>query len=244
MTPKKLGDLLREVRENLSPRTSIPDLAVRLKVNRNTLGAYELGKGKLPDPEFLAKFAQVTGCGLGELIAARLAVSGYGRELTSAWLGANQAERPYGARQSPREGFVYLPLKEVEAAAGGGSLIDSERVVDVLAFREEWIRQELHARPDDLDLIYVKGDSMEPDLRAGDIILLDHTDTRASREGVYVIQMDGALLVKQLQRLPGGVVKVISRNAAYESFTVTVASIEDPNGFAVIGRVVWACRRF
>lgn len=49
---------------------------------------------------------------------------------------------------------------------------------------------------------------MQLDLRAGDIVLLDHTDTRASREGVYTIRMDGALLVKQLQRLPGGIVKV------------------------------------
>lgn len=85
---------------------------------------------------------------------------------------------------------------------------------------------------------------MEPDLRAGDIILIDHTDTTARREGIYVIRMDNALLVKQLQRLPGGTVKVMSRNPAYEPFTVAIASLEEHNGFAVIGRVVWACRRF
>lgn len=146
--------------------------------------------------------------------------------------------------EEPRPGYVYLPLYDVRASAGGGRFVDSERVIDSLAFKEDWIRHELRARPGDLKLIYVEGDSMEPDLRAGDIVLLDHTDTRAGREGVYVIRMDGALLVKQLQRLPGGVVKVISRNQAYEPFTVTVADIEEPNGFAVIGRVVWACRRF
>jgi len=144
----------------------------------------------------------------------------------------------------PQAGYVYIPLYDVRAGAGRGKTVETEYVVDALAFKEDWIRQELRASPADLRLINVSGDSMEPDLRAGDIILIDHTDTRATREGVYVIRMDGALLVKQLQRLPGGLVKVMSRNTAYEPFTVSVAKLEAPNGFAIIGRVVWACRRF
>lgn len=160
-------------------------------LSRRTIGAYLAGETDPKRVDFI-KLARAGGVSVG-------------------WLADNE-QQPQSSNtlEQPRAGYVYLPLKEVEAAAGGGSFIDSERVVDVLAFKEEWIRQELHARPGDLDLIYVKGDSMEPDLRAGDIILLDHTDTRASREGVYVIKMDGALLVKQLQRLPGGVVKVIT----------------------------------
>lgn len=165
----------------------------------------------------------------------------FGEHATSV---AQEQRAPYGPAAATREGYVYLPLYDVRASAGKGALSESENAVDVLAFKEDWVRRELRARPEDLNLIYVEGDSMEPDLRAGDIVLLDHTDTHARREGVYVIRMDGALLVKQLQRLPGGVVKVISRNTVYEPFTVTVAQLEDPNGFAVVGRVVWACRRF
>lgn len=146
--------------------------------------------------------------------------------------------------EEPRAGYVYLPLYEVRASAGGGALVEGERVVDALAFKEAWIRQELRASPADLRLIYVEGDSMEPDLRPGDIILIDHTDTMARREGIYVIRMDSALLVKQLQRLPGGVLKVLSRNPAYEAFTVCLGDVEVSPGFAIIGRVVWACRRF
>lgn len=147
--------------------------------------------------------------------------------------------------ESPRAGYAYIPLFDLAAKGGpGGRVVEQELVVDALAFKEDWIRQELHVRPDDLRLIYVEGDSMEPDLRAGDIVLLDHTDTSARREGIYVLRMDGALLVKILQRLPGGVVKVISRNTAYESFTIMAAELEAGNGTAIIGRVVWACRRF
>lgn len=183
----------------------------------------------------------------GEMIAKIAAAAGVRPE----WLFAGKPpmidEPPASAlkAEQPRPGYAYIPLYNVAAgASNNGRTVHEERAVDVLAFKEDWIRQEVRARPSDLRLIYVEGDSMEPDLRAGDIVMLDHTDTLAKREGIYVIKMDGALLVKSLQRLPGGIVKVISRNQAYEPFTVTVSEVENPNGFAVIGRVVWACRRF
>ncbi|TAK47736.1 MAG: peptidase S24, partial [Xanthobacteraceae bacterium] len=140
-----------------------------------------------------------------------------GVDVTDLLIGEQRgapAHSPHRVEQL-RAGYVYLPLFDVRASAGGGELVEDENIVDVLAFKEEWIHQELHAAPGDLRLIFVEGDSMVPDLHPGDIILIDHTDTTARREGAYVIRMDGALLVKSLQRLPGGVIKVISRNPAY-----------------------------
>jgi SOS-response transcriptional repressor LexA len=148
--------------------------------------------------------------------------------------------------EQPRAGYVYLPLYDLGAGAARRSVVvqDGEQPVEALAFKEDWIRQTLRAAPGDLRLIYVEGDSMEPDLRPGDIILLDHTDTTARREGIYVIRMEGGLLVKQVQRLPGGVLKLISRNEAYEPIMLPIQQLDDPERVAIIGRVVWACRRF
>jgi len=152
--------------------------------------------------------------------------------------GALKAEEPHA-------GYAHIPLLDVRARGGNqGSVVDDEQVLDALAFKEEWIRQELRVHPTDLRLIYVEGNSMEPVLASGDIILIDHTDTTARRESIYVIRMDGALLVKQLQRLPGGVLRVISRNEAYEPFTLKTADVAEGGEIAIIGRVVWACRRF
>lgn len=147
--------------------------------------------------------------------------------------------------REPDAGYTHIPLFDIRARGGNqGSIVEDERILDALAFNKDWIRQELRVRPDDLRLIYVEGDSMEPVLHAGDIILVDHTDTAARREGIYVLRMDGALLVKQLQRLPGGLLRVISRNQAYEPFTIKLAELGNGFDVAVIGRVVWACRRF
>lgn len=135
--------------------------------------------------------------------------------------------------------FAMVPLYNVKAAAGSGAIVTSERIVDTLAFRADFLRNELSATKDDLYLIHVEGDSMEPTLRAGDVILVDHRRSLPDREGIYVLRMDDALLVKRLQLQPGGKIVAISDNPNYKSFDV-----KPDAGLAVIGRVVWAGRRF
>ncbi len=228
MTEKPFRSRLQQAVDHIG---SVAELARQSGVGERSIRNYLNGETE-PKGEVISKLASGAGVRVEWLFAGKPPM------LEPEQLEAYRAEQP-------RPGYAYIPVYNVAAgAAPNGRKVASERVVDVLAFREDWIRQEVRARPDDLRLIYVEGDSMEPDLRAGDIVMLDHTDTNARREGIYVIKMDGALLVKSLQRLPGGIVKVASRNPAYESFNVTVSEVENPNGFAVIGRVVWACRRF
>jgi phage repressor protein C with HTH and peptisase S24 domain/DNA-binding XRE family transcriptional regulator len=221
---RTVGERLREqrVRKGLSQE----QMAEAAGIPIETYKKYERNK-RMPGGDALGALARM-GLSVAELL-----------------LG-DRADSPGQAAtaEQPRAGYVYLPLYDVRAKAGAGAVVEAEQQVDALAFKEDWIRRELRAAPADLRLIYVEGDSMEPDLRAGDIVLIDHTDTTARREGIYVLRMEGALLVKQLQRLPGGIVKVLSRNAAYEPFTVPLTSLEESNEFAVVGRVVWACRRF
>lgn len=171
--------------------------------------------------------------------------SGFSLEYLASGRGERMARAVQLRVEEPTAGYANIPLYDVRARAGNnGAHIEGEKQVNELAFREDWIRRELRVSPKDLRLIHVEGDSMEPDLRSGDIILVDHTDTAARREGVYVIRMDNALLVKALQRLPGGVIKVTSRNPAYDPFSVNAIDVESSDDFSIIGRVVWACRRF
>ncbi|TAK48756.1 MAG: hypothetical protein EPO23_06465, partial [Xanthobacteraceae bacterium] len=195
MKARTIGTRLRDQRTRMG--LSVDAMSAKAKIPLSTYKKYE-GDLRAPGAEALAS-----------LIRA-------GIDAIDLLVGCDDnAGQAIHRVEQLRAGYVYLPLFDVSASAGGGSIVDNENVVDVLAFKEEWIRQELHAAPGDLRLIFVEGDSMVPDLHPGDIILIDHTDTTARREGAYVIRMDGALLVKSLQRLPGGVIKVISRNPAY-----------------------------
>lgn len=194
-------------------------------------------------PDQLARYIS----GEGEIsftpVARMAAAAGF--SLDWVWHGGpNPKAAPSNLVEQNKPDYAYIPLYDVRAAAGHGKVVDAEPVIDVLAFRSEWLRQELQAQPGDVRLIFVAGDSMEPDLHGGDIVMIDIRDTGASADGFYVMRMNGTLLVKQLQRLPGGVIEVSSRNSAYKSYTIDPEKEESSNGFAIIGRVVWACRRF
>lgn len=146
---------------------------------------------------------------------------------------------------SQQDEYVYIPLYNIRGAAGHGAINEKEEVADVLAFKAEWVKTVLRANKRDLFLMFVDGDSMEPMLRPGDIILVDKRDIPARGDGIYVLRMDDVLLIKRLQKLPGGIVQVTSDNTIYKSFEIRQDQFaSEPDRITIIGRVVWAGRRF
>ncbi len=132
--------------------------------------------------------------------------------------------------------FAMIPLYDVRASAGHGAWNDEERISKMLAFRRDWLRAELAARIADLILVYVDGDSMEPTLSDGDVVMVDRGQVEV-RDGIYVWAADGALLIKRLQRLAAGRVQVLSDNARFPAYE---ADLQAAVGANIIGRVVWA----
>lgn len=138
------------------------------------------------------------------------------------------------------EGFILVPRYDVEASAGPGALTEREHVIDYMAFQEGWVRRSLGLDPQGLALISAKGDSMEPAIRAGDLLLVDTSVNEVEDDAIYILVMDGHLVVKRLQRFVGGAVSVKSDNAAYVEQTL---SAEELSSYATItGRVRWIGR--
>lgn len=197
-----------------------------------------LGKGTSPYPKTMKKL--VAGTGIpedwwlnGDLPPPKPCLFDFG----------NEEKKPAPRVEQPQADYVAIPLYNgVQAAAGAGAVVEHEHPDDMLMFKESWVRVELGARPQDLYLIRVAGDSMEPTLRAGDAILVNRRYTAPDREGVYILRMNGMLLVKRLQAIPGGMIRVISDNSAFDSYNVALADLEG-SGTAVVGRVVWIGRR-
>lgn len=138
------------------------------------------------------------------------------------------------------EGFVQIPRYEVAASAGNGAIIHSEQIVDHLTFRADWVKNALGVPVSSLALINVKGDSMEPTLSNGDVILIDMTLDGFDDNAVYVLRLNGTLLVKRVKRNFDGSVLVSSDNAMYPPDTIKFDVIDTLN---VVGRVVWCGRR-
>jgi phage repressor protein C with HTH and peptisase S24 domain len=135
--------------------------------------------------------------------------------------------------------LVAIPRLEVGASAGAGSLAADERAGSYLGFDPKWLRR-LGADPRKLSIIRVEGDSMIPTLADGDEILVDGSEgAERLRDGIYVLRLDDALIVKRLALNPASrKLSIKSDNQAYPSWPDC-----DLKSIDIIGRVVWAGRR-
>jgi len=139
-----------------------------------------------------------------------------------------------------REGLVAVNRTAVRASAGPGAIVSEEAGRPYFAFDERWLRALTATPSDKLSIIRVEGDSMAPTLNPGDDILVDLADREERlRDGVYVLRIDDALVVKRIALHPiGGRVTVQSDNPAYPDWPDC-----DLGNLNCIGRVIWAGRK-
>jgi len=157
------------------------------------------------------------------------------------WLakGAGPMEKIEGALASAEAlAHSYLvPRYDVRASAGHGAVIESEQIVDYVAFKRAWILEKIKpSSPANLVLVSSVGDSMLPAIKSGDLLLVDTGDTVIRDHAIYALSFAGQLVVKRLQRRPDGSVLIISDNAAYQTETVAPGEVQS---LRVVGRVVW-----
>lgn len=195
-------------------------------------------------------------------LAALIADSGESYAALSRLIGRNDAYlQQYVTRGSPRElaerdrgllarylgvaearlggpeaaGLVEIARLDVGASAGPGGLVENEARRRSGALDPALLRQ-LGVRLAAASMIRVQGDSMEPTLADGDEILVDRDRCRlAARPALYVLRVDGVVMVKRLRAL-GAEVEVVSDNPDYAPRVVAAGAVD------VIGRVVWLSR--
>lgn len=229
-------------------RMTQAEFAAQLGVHEGTLGRYERGE-RLPDVEFinaLSAHADVSPLWLLYGEGPRSFDQAAGGAPRPEWerrlREANQV-RQAGSSYSGRAGgadTVYVNLYDVSVGGGTGKIPEHERVSAVRAFSAAWLWSRFNANEADVYLVSVTGDSMAPLICEGDVILVDRRERDIRRDDVYVIRMDDALLVKNVQLLPGGVVRCWSENEKVSgAFTVNIHDPALAPGFEVIGRVLW-----
>ena len=138
--------------------------------------------------------------------------------------------------------FIQVPLYAVKASVSHGAEIDRENVKSHLAFRHSFILSSLRICHGELYCIEVDGTSMEPALRDGHPALIDPQDIEILREGPYLLHLEGSLLIKNLQRLPGGRLRMWSENQhsnAHPPIEVAWPPAEGVD-LTIVGRVRWS----
>jgi len=138
------------------------------------------------------------------------------------------------------DGLLSVMRHPVLVSAGPGAVVTEEIGKPYFGFDEKWLKALTPSAPNSLSIVRVDGDSMAPTLNAGDDILVDLGDSgERLRDGIYVLRIDEALVVKRLALNPvGRRVTIQSDNPAYPDWPD--CGLDKIN---CIGRVIWAGRK-
>ena len=145
-----------------------------------------------------------------------------------------------GPPSAPGTGLLSVKRHAVAVSAGPGAVVSEESGRPYFGFDERWLKALTQSPPEQLSIVRVEGDSMSPTLNAGDDLLVDLGDAAERlRDGIYVLRVDDAVVVKRIALNPiGRRVTVQSDNPAYSDWPDL--GIDELN---CIGRVVWAGRQ-
>jgi len=131
--------------------------------------------------------------------------------------------------------FVQIHMVKLRLSAGitGFQTEPERRDGGTLGMRRTWIERHNY-HPDHLLAILVKGESMEPSLYAGDIVIINTLDTKLVDGAVYAFNYEGEAVVKRLTR-DAGKWWLTSDNPDQRKYHRKLCQ---GNGCLVIGRVV------
>jgi phage repressor protein C with HTH and peptisase S24 domain len=136
---------------------------------------------------------------------------------------------------TPAHADVLVPVFNVFASAGGGTMVGAEEVVDRLAFPRDYLRHITKSHPRHLAIIGVKGDSMIPTLKDDDVVMIDMSKVDPSFDGLFVLKDGGdALLVKRIGRASRqDYVMIISDNPLVPAVEWHKSEVK------LVGKVIW-----
>lgn len=134
--------------------------------------------------------------------------------------------------------IMLIPKVKARLSAGGGSLETNDEVVGLYAFRKKFLKRK--GQPGQMVLMDVSGDSMEPEMKSGDTVLIDESQTEIIAGRIYAVGLDEEVVVKVVDKVPG---KIILRSFNKEFPPIEVNMLGDlSDGVRIIGRVIWWCR--
>lgn len=141
------------------------------------------------------------------------------------------------------DSIVAIPVHDISASAGSGTLLLDEPEVDVMYFDKRFLKQRLHTESySSLHIIYAKGDSMDSgwnqpdDIKDGDLLLVDTSQISGNNQIFVILVNNQELRVKRLSKM-ADTLYITSNNPNYkqEIYRPDDSDIE----VKVIGRVVW-----
>jgi len=193
------------------------DLARKIGVSRQMVAQYR--RGALPRGDKVAALAQALHIPQEKLLSLI-----EGKEQTIP-------------EKEEWENLVRVPLVAPRVGAGHPREVFSEQVDRFLIYSADLIRMEIGFVPSQLVAFRISGDSMEPTLRPGDVVIVAMHHVDLIEGSVYLIQVGDGLMIKRLIRLERHHLVFGSDNPRYDKL---ILQRDDHNQeeVRILGRVI------
>ena len=130
--------------------------------------------------------------------------------------------------EQERKAQPATPEEFVSVSAADGT-------APIVAFNQHWIGKK--GDPTNMRFVRITGDSMEPTLQPGDVVLVDQSKQLDPQGGIYAISVSGSLMIRRVQiSYPSGELRIISDNPKYEASEVEADKV------GIFGKVIWYSR--
>lgn len=229
--------------------TPMPSEPVNVAVRRRQLQAWIDRKFAGVQNSFLADIALRTGkpANQGELSGLLSGKKSFGEKkarkleeqagMPAGWLdhgGEGSTEDRAGlgvpsiSVDETGQSYVRFPLLEGFAGMGPGDYVaDYPEVVESLRVAREWVERKLPGVPPEaIRVITGRGDSMKGQYNDGDLIFIDTRVKAFDQDSAYCFRWEGRVLVKRLQFVGRGMLRILSKNADYPAIDAPIDDIE------------------
>lgn len=137
---------------------------------------------------------------------------------------------------------VSVPVYNAVGSCGPGAENGYTGVESWLSFTPEYARATFGTTGKGLCCIRASGDSMQPTINPGDMVILDRSENTLTRDGsVYVLQKGDTTIIKRLNVLMGRI-RIASDNKDTGITEDMTQGEIDAEGLKIIGRVVFIGR--
>ena len=174
--------------------------------------------------------------GTSEPTRDRLVAIASAADVNVAWLATGNGPKDRAGREDTPllEGFVALERVPDRDADGGERRIAGQD----MAFSQDWVERHSGQTRPSLATVHVPDDSMAPLLPTGAVLVVDRSAAGISRDGIYALTLDGTLLVRRLQKMPGGQIEASAESATYQPFRFQPHDTD----VTILGRAIWVGR--
>ena len=152
------------------------------------------------------------------------------------WLETGRGGTFIGRHAEESSSFEKIPKVSARLCAGNGSFEVGGDVQNYYSFRKAWLTK--RGVPGQMVLLDIFGNSMEPEMRDGDTVLIDQSQKNILAGAIFAVGIEDTIMVKRVEKHPN---KLVLRSDNRDYAPIFLEGDEAAQ-VRILGKVIWVCR--